>query len=96
MNDRDQIYIQILRFGLLAIRDQASSGNAQYCEIEAEHLHNLPSLIGEPNERRYDYYLDVEKPSYLERVERLPVSGIDFTLNRYAELWIQLEQYRSR
>jgi hypothetical protein len=96
MNERDRIYVQILHFGLLALRNGSSNGNLRYCQIEAEHLHNVPSLIGEPNDRRHDYYLDVEKPSYLEQVEGLSVPAMEFTLSRYAELWPQLEECRNR
>jgi hypothetical protein len=61
--------------------------------VEAEHLHNVPSLIGEPNEHRHDCYFNVERPYYLERVDR-SVPGIDFTLARYGEIWERLAELR--
>ena len=93
MNERDAVYLHILRFGLVRLRDAAGDGSAAYCAVEAEHLHNLPSLIGESNESRHDYYFDKERPLYLERVDR-SVPGIEFTLARYSELWQRLSEMR--
>ncbi len=93
MNERDKAYVQILHFGLLRLRDAAELGKVEYCAVEAEHLHNIPSLIGEPNEGRHDYYIEKERGFYLERVDR-SIPGIDFTLRRYAEPWQQIEAQR--
>lgn len=91
MSERDQIYACILEQGLLRLRDSALLGLIEYCAIEAEHLHNLPSLLGESNERRHEYYFEKERPFYLERVDR-SVPGIEFTLRRYEECWQQLSE----
>jgi hypothetical protein len=48
MTERDAIYLQILRHGLLRIRDSAALGHLEYCAVESEHLHNIPSPIGRP------------------------------------------------
>src|SRR5688572_11024743 len=93
VSERDAIYLHILHFGLVRLRDTAGCGNAAYCAVEADHLHNLPSLVGESNEHRHDYYFDKERPFYLERVDR-SVPGIEFTLARYAELWQRLSELR--
>lgn len=89
MNERDQIYVQILHHGLLRLREAAHMSLNSYCEVEADHLHNLPSLIGETNELRHVYYFEQERTLYLQRVDR-SVPGIEFTLNRYRELWEEL------
>ncbi len=94
MNSRDQAYLEILGFGLLRIRECAALGLHHYCAVEADHLHNIPSLIGETNEKRHEYYIREERGLYLERVDRT-IEGISFTLNRYAELWPIIEQYRN-
>ena len=86
MTARDQIYAQILHFGLVRLRDSARLGYAEYCAVEADHLHNLPSLMGETNEHRHQCYFDEERSYYLKRVDR-SIPGIDFTLRRYEELW---------
>ncbi len=94
MDNRDRIYLRILSFGLLRIRDVSALGNVAYCSVESEHLHNIPSLIGEPNELRHAYYFEKERTSYLARVDR-SAPGIDFTLARYEELWAELASLRN-
>jgi hypothetical protein len=89
MSDRDAIYLQILHHGLLRLRDAAVLGHTKYCAVEAEHLHNIPSLIGETNEHRHAYYFGQERVYYLERVDR-SLPGLEFTLSRYVELWERL------
>lgn len=93
MTERDQIYLAILRWGLLCTRAAAASGKVAHCVVEADHLHNLPTLIGEANELRHHYYFGKERPLYLERVDR-SVPNIDFTLSRYEELWRKLASLR--
>lgn len=91
MTERDAIYVQILHHGLLRIRDSAALGHLQYCAVESEHLHNIPSLIGETNEERHSYYFCQERAHYLEAVDR-SLPGLDFTLSRYSELWTRLHE----
>jgi hypothetical protein len=95
LSARDLIYIQILNFGLIALRNAAYRGEVSYWLIESDHLHNVPSLIGEPNEKRHDYYFDTERPNYLEHVERCE-TDTSFAIARYTELWKQLEQLRMK
>src|SRR5687767_15939600 len=91
MTERDAIYVQILHHGLLRIRDSAALGHLQYCAIESEHLHNIPSLIGETNEHRHVDYFCRERARYLGCVDR-SLPGLDYTLRNYEELWARLRQ----
>jgi len=91
MTERDAIYVQILHHGLLRIRYSAALGHLDHCTIESEHLHNVPSLIGETNEERHLYYFCQERTYYLDRIDR-SLPGLDFTLRRYVELWTRLSQ----
>jgi hypothetical protein len=69
MQIRQDAYIEILNWGLLAIRDYAAHhGNAELAELEADHIHNLPSLLNEPNEARHHYYIYQERQYYLDRL----------------------------
>jgi hypothetical protein len=72
---RQQAYAEILRWGLLAIREGAFAGKSKLCEIEADHIHNLPSLLDEPNEARHHCYIGQERSYYLERLEKLGDAG---------------------
>ena len=95
MSDRDRVYVQILHYGLIGLKNAAYGGEAAYWEIESDHLHNLPSLVGEPNEHRHDYYFDTERSYYLERVQHCK-QDTRFTLARYKELWEQLEALKPK
>jgi len=83
MNRRDEIYCQILSTAILRIRTFGWSEHAELCAIEADHVHNIPSLIGESNEALHAYYLKAERVGYLSRVANPDAS--------YAELWAELE-----
>lgn len=91
MNTRDLAYLEILAFGLSRLRDAALAGQIDYCAVESEHLHNIPSLIGEQNEERHRYYLRQERLLYLDRVDK-SIAGVNFVLARYAELRPILER----
>jgi len=71
MQSRNQAYAAILHSGVLAIRENARVGKTKLCEIEADHLHNLPSLLDESNELRHHYYFSQERRNYLTRLEQL-------------------------
>jgi len=94
MKSRDEIYIQILHFGLLSLRDASFREDLDYWKIESEHLHNIPSLIGENNQLRHDYYFEKERTRYLESITAGQFD-VDFTLARYRELWAELESHDS-
>ena len=71
METRADAYLRILHLGLLLIREEARAGNARLCEIEADHLHNLPTLLHEPNDARHQYYIHEERSLYLHRLIEL-------------------------
>lgn len=68
MEELDAVYMKILGGGLTAIRDAAGAGDLPRCQAEAEHIHNIPSLIGEKNKLRHLDYLGVQRTLYLEWV----------------------------
>ncbi len=69
MDERQKAYAEILSVGLLSIR--AFSGRSELCFIEADHLHNIPSLIFETNEDRHRYYILQERSAYVAAFTRL-------------------------
>jgi hypothetical protein len=54
----------IIEIGILRVRNQAHA-NEEACHVEADHLHNIPKLLTEFYPELLDYYLDVERVSYL-------------------------------
>lgn len=71
MRPRDRAYLDILHHGLALLRNFARGGRLECCPIEAEHLHEIPTLIGEGNERRHVYYLRGTRGLYLQQLREL-------------------------
>jgi hypothetical protein len=68
---RREAYLGLLEHGLVAIRRSARAGQLQLCVAEADHIHNIPSLLDETNEHRHRYYIREERGLYLQRLEEL-------------------------
>jgi hypothetical protein len=59
-----EIILEILRTGLLNIRYQAASGMPERCVIEADHIHNLPTLLSRYSPDLLRFYLEVEREAF--------------------------------
>jgi hypothetical protein len=57
--------LYIIETGLLVIRRHADLNDSERCGVEANHLHNLPSLVENCSPERLKYYLEVEVPQYI-------------------------------
>ena len=57
--------LKIIERGLLGIRQHADRNDPERCGVEANHLHNLPSLVEKCSPERLTYYLEVEVPQYI-------------------------------
>lgn len=68
---REQAYLSLLHWDLPRLRNSACGGQIDLCRIEADHLHNIPSLFGETNEHRHLYYIEQERGYYLEQLAKL-------------------------
>jgi len=64
-----EIVLGILQTGLLRIRGGGWANNARRCAVEADHLHNLPSLLANFNPDLLRYYWEVERIAYLTGAE---------------------------
>lgn len=88
MNLLDSAYRDLLTFGLLRIRDLCDQGNSAEARIEAEHIHNVPSLIGEGNKHRHAYYLEKERFLYMQSLKDLGgASPFAYLEARYMPIW---------
>ncbi len=87
---RNEVYLEILEFGLMFIRGGGYHGEHRYCEIEADHLHNVPSYIAGGDAANHLYYLAKEVPFYISRVDLNIQARIDL-VHRYVPLWTELE-----
>jgi hypothetical protein len=84
MKHKSEIVLEILATGLSNIRHAASRGDADHCYREADHLHNLPTLIARGTRSQERFYLDIERREYVK-------SSPEHYRARYKELWEELE-----
>jgi uncharacterized protein (TIGR02996 family) len=88
VRSREEAYLDILHRGLVMVRNHAHADQMQLCQIEADHLHNIPTLLGESNERRHVFYLTAERGYYLERLQKLGATEyMDQATIWYSEPW---------
>jgi hypothetical protein len=86
--NRDRAYLDLLQRGLVLLRNFANADRGELCRIEAEHLHEVPTLIGASNEQRHLYYIKGTRELYLQSLRK---SGEAEYLERvriwYSEPW---------
>jgi len=63
------ILLGLIRIGLLRTRVFGWDGLAEDCALEADHLHNLPTIVQEPKTESLVYYYDVERPAFIQRAK---------------------------
>jgi hypothetical protein len=68
---REQAYLDLLHRGLVLLRNYAHGRQVELCRIEADHLHNIPTLLHETNEHRHVYYIKYERGLFLLRLREL-------------------------
>ena len=77
------VLLEILRIGLVRIRNYAFSGLTENCGYEADHLHNLPELIQSFNWDLLKYYI---------RCQRSNISSIpEYNIEHFKVHWDELD-----
>ena len=72
MEELDPYYFELIRRGLPSLQKIiVYVENYDWAKIEAQMLHNIPSLIGEKNLERHRYYWFVEREWYLKDLAAL-------------------------
>lgn len=77
---------QILEFGIIYSRSAGWLNDAKLAAVEADHVHNLPRLLGNYDERNLRYYWRVERACYLRQRDKL---GLPL-LTSFNPLWGEL------
>ena len=85
------LVLEILYRSSLAVRSAGGRGNARVCELEAEHVHNLPELIRSFAPEYLRIYLEVTRPSFVEAMRETPGGDV----RQYQELWNAMERARA-
>lgn len=72
-----RILTQLVATGLLRIRALGWSANAERCAVEADHLHNLPTLLADFRPELLTFYLDVERVAFIQQSSPEEVEGFE-------------------
>lgn len=79
----------ILRESILLIRMAGNGDDADYCAVEANHIHNLPSLLRSYNRSRLERYLTWAQTAYASGFQK----RFDRPPTMFMSEWERLENY---
>ena len=88
MNFPDKELGTILYCGLLQIRELAGINDCKMCYIEANHLHNIPAILGEKSIPMLRSYFEIERPEYIRKATTPPIKYV-------LDSWSIIEQFLS-
>lgn len=64
MESLDQLYVDLLHRGMTVLMQALDAQDLAWASAEVELLHNVPSLIGEGNAQRHQYFWEQERAAY--------------------------------
>jgi hypothetical protein len=92
LNQVDRIYLKLLLIGSIRIRNLCDLGLYDEVRAEAEHLHHLPTLIGDPVCHSHYFYLRTHRHRFLEAMKsKGTMESLRQVGTTYEGLWKQLE-----
>jgi hypothetical protein len=62
-----EVVREILKTGILRIRQLAWAQDAGRCAVEADHIHNLPDLLTDYSPDLLRYYWEAERTSFIQQ-----------------------------
>ena len=83
-----RVALEIIRNAVLSIRVAGWQHDVEYCALEADHIHNLPSLILSYSKEKLEYYLNIERPCYVDKIKERSGNPEAFRAQ-----WEKLEQF---
>ena len=86
-----QHYARFLELGFLVLRQAIDARDWEWANAERELLHNVPSLLDEPNVERHRYFWVHERQHYLDWINRRGGEPRSRMLTYYAPLWTEME-----
>lgn len=81
-----RILLEILSVAALNIRAAGYAGDAKRCHAEADHVHNLPSLLQDYWPEGLDYYWRHQRSNFVGQ------SGA-YNIRQFETLWDQLKPF---
>ncbi len=92
MHELNSFYGRLLQFGFIGLRQAVCLGNRGWAEAEIALLHNIPSLLSEPNLERHRYFWFKERVHYIEWACALGREEIKSRMLTYYEpIWRDME-----
>jgi hypothetical protein len=92
VHELSSFYSRLLQFGFIGLRQAVRLGNKDWADAEIALLHNIPSLLSEPNLERHGYFWFKERVHYIEWAS---ASGRDeiksHMLTYYEPIWRDME-----
>jgi hypothetical protein len=91
MDALNAFYGRLLQVGFIVLRQAVWSNDPEWAQVEVQHLHNIPSLINEPNIQRHRYFWYQERGQYIEWVAKKGGEPKSRMLVYYAPIWNEME-----
>jgi hypothetical protein len=87
-----ELYAQLLSVGFVVLRQAVDANDIEWAAKEIDLLHNVPSLIDEPNVERHRYYWQTEREHYLDWVSSPGRERANSRMQTYyAPVWREME-----
>jgi len=91
MEPLNALYAKLLQAGFIVLRQAVWSDDQEWARMEVQHLHNIPSLVNEPNAERHKYFWNQERQHYIEWANRVGGEPKSRMMTYYAPLWREME-----
>jgi hypothetical protein len=91
METLNAYYAQLLHLGFIVLRQALDARDWEWAEAEYRFLHNIPSLLNEPNVERHRYFWCQEREQYLECANAAGGERKSRMLTYYAPLLREME-----
>jgi hypothetical protein len=78
--------VEILKAGILRIRQLEWANDGERCAIEADHIHNLPDLLTTYSPDLLRHYWDLERTAYMSQTSPADMASFE-------PLWRRLGPY---
>ena len=91
MHTINAFYVQLLQVGFIVLRQAIDAKDWEWADREREFLHNMPSLINEPNTKRHEYFWIHERAMYLEWIDRRGGEAKSRMLTYYQPTLLEME-----
>jgi len=91
METLSAFYARHLHLGFVILQQALDAKDWEWAQAERELLHNIPSLLNDPNIERHRYFWFQERQRYLEWASAAGLEPRSRMLTYYAPLWREME-----